>query len=209
MPNRWIEHIKKYAAENKVSYACALSDPNIKNTYTKNEKTQTKATETNKKLTLKENPENTFKKTLSNRLRENMNFNIGDTFFCWFGAYKYICVITRQTEKTIFYGRCIIVKSKRFYKNGPDAIKYVDDSTLYLESYAPLMNPEKKEFKMLKSKFNIDNYIDIKNKVFLNIDRNRHLIEIKGVNADTLDELTHEKFIKIINKKNFPIHLID
>ncbi len=30
MPNAWVEHIKKYAKDNNVSYGCALSMPDCK-----------------------------------------------------------------------------------------------------------------------------------------------------------------------------------
>ena len=35
MSNAWIEHVKKYAKDNNLSYACALSTPDCKNTYNK------------------------------------------------------------------------------------------------------------------------------------------------------------------------------
>ena len=35
MPNAWIEHIKKYAKDNNLSYGCALSSPGCQNTYVK------------------------------------------------------------------------------------------------------------------------------------------------------------------------------
>ena len=31
--NRWIEHIRKFARENNMTYSCALSDPNLKDGY--------------------------------------------------------------------------------------------------------------------------------------------------------------------------------
>lgn len=33
MTNSWIEHVKKYAKDNNISYACALSMPEVKKTY--------------------------------------------------------------------------------------------------------------------------------------------------------------------------------
>jgi hypothetical protein len=33
MPSRWIEHVKEFAKKNKMSYGCALSDPNLKKGY--------------------------------------------------------------------------------------------------------------------------------------------------------------------------------
>jgi hypothetical protein len=41
MPNKWIEHVKQFAADNKVSYMCAIADPRTKETYTKIEKPKT------------------------------------------------------------------------------------------------------------------------------------------------------------------------
>lgn len=38
MPNKWIEHVKQFAADNKISYMCAIADPRTKETYTKTEK---------------------------------------------------------------------------------------------------------------------------------------------------------------------------
>ena len=35
MSNPWVEHIKKYAKANNISYGCALSTPECKNTYSK------------------------------------------------------------------------------------------------------------------------------------------------------------------------------
>ena len=31
--NAWIQHVKKYATDNNLSYACALSTPNCRETY--------------------------------------------------------------------------------------------------------------------------------------------------------------------------------
>jgi hypothetical protein len=33
--NKWIDHVKKYAKEHNLSYACALSQKDIKNNYEK------------------------------------------------------------------------------------------------------------------------------------------------------------------------------
>ena len=33
--NKWIDHVKNYADENNLSYACALSQPNVKTNYEK------------------------------------------------------------------------------------------------------------------------------------------------------------------------------
>ena len=35
MPNPWIEHVRKYAATHKISYMCAISHPDCKNSYVK------------------------------------------------------------------------------------------------------------------------------------------------------------------------------
>ncbi len=48
MPNAWVEHIKKYAKDNNLSYVCALSTPECKNTYVKStpkQKTKNKSIE--------------------------------------------------------------------------------------------------------------------------------------------------------------------
>ena len=39
MTNLWIEHIKKYAKDNNLSYGCALSNPECKNSYVKGSST--------------------------------------------------------------------------------------------------------------------------------------------------------------------------
>ena len=39
MTNSWIEHIRKYAKDNNLSYGCALSSPDCKNTYNKTSST--------------------------------------------------------------------------------------------------------------------------------------------------------------------------
>ena len=33
MPNKWIEHVKKFSRENNMSYGCAISDPRCKSSY--------------------------------------------------------------------------------------------------------------------------------------------------------------------------------
>ena len=33
MPNRWVEHIRKFAKDNNMTYSCALSDPKIRDGY--------------------------------------------------------------------------------------------------------------------------------------------------------------------------------
>jgi hypothetical protein len=33
MPNQWVDHVKKFAADNNLSYGCALSKPECKETY--------------------------------------------------------------------------------------------------------------------------------------------------------------------------------
>lgn len=38
MGNTWIEHVKKFAADNNISYMCAIADPRTKASYTKVEK---------------------------------------------------------------------------------------------------------------------------------------------------------------------------
>jgi hypothetical protein len=35
MPNAWIEHIKQFSKDNNVSYGCALSMPECKDSYKK------------------------------------------------------------------------------------------------------------------------------------------------------------------------------
>ena len=42
MPNRWIEHVRAFAAKNKMSYMCAMSDPNIKKGYIPTERKKQK-----------------------------------------------------------------------------------------------------------------------------------------------------------------------
>ena len=34
MSNKWVEHVKKFAKENGLSYGCAMSKPNLKDGYT-------------------------------------------------------------------------------------------------------------------------------------------------------------------------------
>jgi hypothetical protein len=38
MPNAWVTHVKKFAADNKLSYGCALSMPECKSSYKKEPK---------------------------------------------------------------------------------------------------------------------------------------------------------------------------
>ena len=40
--NAWVEHIKKYAKDNNVSYGCALSLPDCKNSCKKTKESKTK-----------------------------------------------------------------------------------------------------------------------------------------------------------------------
>ena len=35
MPNAWVTHVKKFAANNNVSYSCAISMPECKQSYKK------------------------------------------------------------------------------------------------------------------------------------------------------------------------------
>lgn len=35
MPNKWIEHVKEFSKKHNISYACALSHPDLKNDYQK------------------------------------------------------------------------------------------------------------------------------------------------------------------------------
>ena len=53
MVNKWIEHVKKYAKDNNVTYACAISE--AKKTYVKVDKEaqKKKTSDINKKLKLK------------------------------------------------------------------------------------------------------------------------------------------------------------
>ena len=56
MPNKWIEHVKKFAKENGLSYGCAMSKPNLKDGYkpsvkmTSKEKKQIKVDAMNKTI---------------------------------------------------------------------------------------------------------------------------------------------------------------
>jgi hypothetical protein len=38
MGNPWVEHVKAFAAEKKISYGCAMSDPKCKEAYQQNKK---------------------------------------------------------------------------------------------------------------------------------------------------------------------------
>ncbi len=38
MANKWVQHVKKWAADHKISYSCALSSPEMKAAYTKTPK---------------------------------------------------------------------------------------------------------------------------------------------------------------------------
>ena len=43
MPNKWVEHVKKFARDNNMSYGCALTDPDIRRGYEKAPIKKTKA----------------------------------------------------------------------------------------------------------------------------------------------------------------------
>jgi hypothetical protein len=47
MPNAWVEHIKKYAKKNNLSYSCAMTMPDCKNSYKKTKESKTKETKIN------------------------------------------------------------------------------------------------------------------------------------------------------------------
>ena len=49
MPNPWITHVKKYAAEHNIAYACAIAKPECKNSYTKKVKLTKKEIDANKR----------------------------------------------------------------------------------------------------------------------------------------------------------------
>jgi tRNA G10 N-methylase Trm11 len=52
VPNAWVEHIKKYAKENNLSYGCALSMPDCKNScYKKTKESKTKESKTEESKT--------------------------------------------------------------------------------------------------------------------------------------------------------------
>ncbi len=38
MANKWVEHVKRWATDHKISYSCALSSPEMKAAYTKTPK---------------------------------------------------------------------------------------------------------------------------------------------------------------------------
>ena len=42
MSNAWVEHLKKYAKDNNVSYGSALNLPDCKNSFTKPKESKTK-----------------------------------------------------------------------------------------------------------------------------------------------------------------------
>lgn len=119
-----------------------------------------------------------------------MNFQINDVFskYTYLGSKPHI--ITRQTEKTIFFKPCIISKSETYFKGAPQALHYKDDYENYV-SYLPIPDAEKKEEKILKKNFEIDKYIhDIENKVF----KNDTVIE--NLHPDTCDELNNSEITK-------------
>ena len=52
MSNAWVEHLKKYAKDNNVSYGCALSMPDCKNScYKKTKESKTKESKTEESKT--------------------------------------------------------------------------------------------------------------------------------------------------------------
>jgi hypothetical protein len=53
MPNAWVTHVKKFAADNKLSYGCALSMPECKSSY-KKEPTKTVPKKTKEKEEIKD-----------------------------------------------------------------------------------------------------------------------------------------------------------
>ena len=58
MSNEWIEHVKKNARENNMTYGCAISDPRCKASYKPKHKIVTKSpTDLPKKLTKEEREE--------------------------------------------------------------------------------------------------------------------------------------------------------
>ena len=58
MSNEWIEHVKKIARENNMTYGCAISDPRCKASYKPKHKIVTKfPTDVPKKLTKEEREE--------------------------------------------------------------------------------------------------------------------------------------------------------
>ena len=49
MTNSWILHVKKYAADNNIAFACAIATPECKNSYTKKVKLTKKEKEQQKR----------------------------------------------------------------------------------------------------------------------------------------------------------------
>ena len=58
MTNSWIEHIRKYAKDNNLSYACALSTPQCKNTYNKQPSSKSKKKTDCKICNMNKEPQN-------------------------------------------------------------------------------------------------------------------------------------------------------
>ena len=60
MANSWIDHIRKYASDNKTTYSCALSDPRCKEEYNKR-KNKKSSSEVLKKIGKMKVPKINFK----------------------------------------------------------------------------------------------------------------------------------------------------
>ena len=67
MPNKWIEHVKKFSKENNIAYGCAISDPKCKASYKKSPIGKEKEKEQNIKDLELQYKEETF--TLGGRLQ--------------------------------------------------------------------------------------------------------------------------------------------
>ena len=70
MANPWIEHVKKFAAEHNIAYACAIANPECKNNYTKKVKLTKKEKEQNKKLIVENQAIYYIKDKIKNWMKE-------------------------------------------------------------------------------------------------------------------------------------------
>lgn len=80
MTNKWIEHVKKYASEKGISYACALSQPDIKDGYEKVvKKTKKQLNEERDKIIVAQIL-NSYRTKIKNTSDENVLYSIKSSF---------------------------------------------------------------------------------------------------------------------------------
>lgn len=72
MPNKWVDFIKSWAADNKMTYGCAMSDPKMKADYAMKYPSQPKTKKKAKEVETKQKGAASDLMAMANTAKENM-----------------------------------------------------------------------------------------------------------------------------------------